>query len=178
MILERFHLLPITWDSHFGEYIGWAHDVSDHAGIKDFYDMYRNMLATVEPEIELKLRERIVPMIEGITTNSGQREEAVNVRNDGLVPSLPDFVAVEVPALIDSAGVHGQALPPLPQGYAALLRNYTGVYDLTAEAVLHKSRDLAVQALLVNPVMNKARDAAELVDHMIRLQERWLGYLS
>jgi alpha-galactosidase len=178
VILERFHLLPITWDSHFGEYIGWAHDVSDHAGIKDFYDMYRNMLATVEPQIELKLRERIVPMIEGVVVNSGQREEAVNVRNGGLVPSLPDFVAVEVPALVDSAGVHGQALPPLPQGYAALLRNYTGVYDLTAEAVLHKSRDLAVQALLVNPVMNKARDAAELVDHMIRLQERWLGYLS
>ena len=49
VILERFHLLPITWDSHFGEYIGWAHDVSDHAGIKDFYDMYRNMLATAEP---------------------------------------------------------------------------------------------------------------------------------
>ncbi len=178
VILERFHLLPITWDSHFGEYIGWAHDVSDHAGIMDFLDLYKNMLAHVEAHIELKLHERIVPMIEGILTDSKQREEAVNVRNKGLVPELPEFVAVEVPATIDSRGVHGQALPPLPAGYAALLRNYTGVYDLTAEAVLHRSKDLAVQALLVNPVTNRARDTAELMDHMISLQPKWLGYLS
>jgi alpha-galactosidase len=177
VILERFHLLPITWDSHFGEYIGWAHDVSDHRGIKDFYDLYRNMLATVEPKIELKVHERIAPIIEGIVTGSGQREEAVNVRNGALAPELPEWVAVEVPARIDAGGVRGEKLPPLPAGYAALLRSYTGVYDLTAEAVLHRSRDLAVQALLVNPVMNKARDAAELVDTMISLQPRWLGYL-
>ncbi len=136
------------------------------------------MLATVEPKIELKLQERIAPIMEAIVTDSGQREEAVNVRNGGLVPELPDFVAVEVPARVGSGGVRGEALPPLPHGYAALLRNYVGVYDLTAEAVLHTSRDLAVQALLVNPVMNKARDAAALVDYMIQLQPRWLGYLA
>ena len=178
VILDRFHLMPVTVDSHFGEYIGWAHEVADHAGIMDFLELYRHMLATVEPKIELKVKERIVPMMEGIVTNSAQREEAVNVRNGGLVAELPDFVAVEVPALIDSAGVHGQALPPLPPGFAALLRNYAGVYDLTAEAVMRKSRDLAVQALLVNPVTNRARDVVDLVDHMIRLQPRWLGYLS
>ena len=177
-ILERFHLLPITVDSHFGEYIGWAHDVADHKGIMDFLELYRHMLATVEPKIELKVKERIVPIMEGIATGSGYREEAVNVRNDGLIAELPQFIAVEVPAAIDAAGARGEPLPPLPAGFAALLRSYVGVYDLTAEAALHKSKDLVVQALLVNPVTNRARDVVELVDHMIAQQPRWLGYLS
>ena len=37
VILEKFGLLPITSDSHFGEYIQWAYDVTDHKGINDFY---------------------------------------------------------------------------------------------------------------------------------------------
>ena len=36
-MLENYGLLPITTDSHFGEYLGWAHDVVDHRGILDFY---------------------------------------------------------------------------------------------------------------------------------------------
>ncbi len=36
VILETYGLLPITDDSHFGEYLGWAWDVADHQGIKDF----------------------------------------------------------------------------------------------------------------------------------------------
>ena len=88
------------------------------------------------------------------------------------------IVAVEVPARIDSSGVRGEKLPPLPAGFAALLRNYVGVYDLTADAVLQKSKDLVVQALLANPVTNRARDVAEIVDYMIDLQPQFLGYLS
>jgi alpha-galactosidase len=177
-VLEHFHLLPVTVDSHFGEYIGWAHDVADHKGIMDFLELYKDMLATVQPRIELKTKERIVAIMEGVLTDSGYREEAVNVRNGELVVELPDFISVEVPATIHADGVRGEKLPRLPPGFAALLRNYVGVYDLTAEAVLQKSKELVVQALLVNPVTNRARDLVELVDHMIDLQPKWLGYLS
>lgn len=55
-VLEKFHHLPITGDSHFGEYIRWAYEVSDHRGILDFYTFYRNYLGHVEPRIELKLK--------------------------------------------------------------------------------------------------------------------------
>ena len=177
-ILERFKLLPITVDSHFGEYISWAHDVADHRGIIDFLEFYRFYLSHAQAKIELVLKERIVPIMDGILADSGYIEEAVNVPNTGLIPSLPDFVAVEVPAVIDAKGVHGQVLPDLPRGFAALLRNYTGVYDLTAEAVLHKSRDLAIQAILVSPVTNVGSRVPEMVDLMISMQPQWLGYLK
>ena len=177
-ILEYFDLLPITVDSHFGEYIGWAHDVTDHRGILDFLAWYENLLANVQPKIELTLNERVVPIIEGVVTNSGYIEAAVNIPNRNVFPALPDFVAVETPCRIDASGIHPIEMPVLPPGISALFRNYAGVYDLTAEAILKKSRKLVIQALMVNPVVNKVSEIEELVDLMISLQPEWLGYLE
>ncbi len=177
-ILERFHLLPITSDSHIGEYIPWAREVADHKGILDFYMLYRASLSMLKPAIELKVKERVVPIIEGLLSDAGYEEAAVNVMNAGLIPSLPGDVAVEVPATVSARGLEGVAFPEYPKGFAALLRNYTGVYDLTAEAVLRQSEDLAIQALLVNPVVPVCARVPELVDVMIDRQAQWLGYLK
>lgn len=178
VILEEFGVLPITSDSHFGEYIGWAHNVADHKGILDFYALYRNSLSDVNPSIKLSLSERVVPMIDGFLTGSEYVEAAVNVPNNGLIAELPEFVAVEVPCDVTKEGIRGKQMPPLPKAYAALLRNYTGVYDLTAEAILNKSKRLVVQAMLVNPIVHKVDGLHEMVDVMISLQSKWLGYLS
>ena len=61
---------------------------------------------------------------------------------------------------------------------AALMRNYCGVYDLTAEAVLTGKKEYVIQALLANPVVDRVREIPELVDLMIERQEKWLGYLK
>jgi len=178
VILEKFGLMPITSDSHFGEYIPWAYDVTDHKGILDFYRFYKDFLAQAQPQIELRLEERIIPIIEGILTDAGYVEEAVNIRNDGLIENLPDWIVVEVPAVIDKNGVHGVPLGQLPRGFAGLLLNQAAVHDLTAEAVLSKSRTAALQALLVDPVVNQYAHVEEMLDTIISYQEQWLGYLK
>jgi len=150
-ILERYHLLPITVDSHLGEYVGWAHEIADHKGIKDFYTLYQMMLSRSEPSIELEVKERLVYILEGIVQNSGYEEIAVNIRNDGYIKELPNWVAVEIPAKVYTDGLEGIAFDTYPKGFAALLRNYCGVYDLTAEAVLAKKKEYVIQALLANP---------------------------
>jgi len=178
VILEKFGLMPITSDSHFGEYIPWAYDVTDHRGILDFYRFYKEYLAHVQPKIELQLSERIVPIIEGILTDAGYVEEAVNIPNNGLIGELPDWIVVEVPATVDKNGVHGIALGKLPSGYAGLLLNQVAVHDLTAEAILKKSKAAALQALLVDPIVNQYCGLEEMLDTMIDYQEKWLGYLK
>ncbi len=178
VILEKFGLLPITSDSHFGEYIQWAHDITDHRGILDFYNFYKQHLAQAQPEIELRLEERAIPIIEGILTDSGYVEEAVNVPNRGSIADLPDWIVVEVPATVDRNGVHGLSMGHLPHGFAGLLMNQVAVHDLTAEAVLQKSRALALQALLVDPIVGTYDGIEEMLDTMISYQERWLGYLK
>jgi alpha-galactosidase len=178
VILEQFGLLPITSDSHFGEYIQWAYDITDHRGILDFYNFYKAYLATVQPKIDLRLRERIIPIIEGIITDAGYLEEAVNIPNQGVIADLPDWIAVEAPAIVDKDGVHGVSLGHLPKGFAGLLMNQVAVHDLTAEAVICKSRALALQALLVDPVVNRYDGLDEMLNTMIDYQEKWLGYLQ
>lgn len=177
VILEKFGLMPITSDSHFGEYIQWAYDVTDHKGILDFYTFYKQYLSTVQPRIELKLNERVVPIIEGILTDSGYVEEAVNIPNTGLIKNLPDWIAVEVPATVHKDGLHGLPLGDLPHGFAGLLMNQVAVHDMTADAVIHKSKAFALQALMVDPIVNQYEGLDELLDTMITYQEKWLGYL-
>ena len=178
VILEKFGVMPITSDSHFGEYIQWAYDVTDHKGILDFYRFYKMYLSTIEPKIELRLKERIVPIIEGIMTDAGYEEAAVNIPNNGLIAGLPDWLVVEVPATVDRGGLHGVSPGVLPRGFTGLLMNQAAVHDLTAEAIIHKSKAAALQALLVDPVVNRYHGMEEMLNTMIDYQEKWLGYLQ
>ncbi len=177
-IMDTYNLLPITGDSHFGEYLSWAWEVVDNRGIMDFFDIYKVMLsAEGKAEIEMICKERFVPIAEGMIDNSGYLEPAVNIINNGLIADLPDWIAVEVPGIISKDGITGRKLD-LPKGFTALLRNYTGAYDLLAEAVLNQSRDYVIQSLLANPVVNRARPLKEMVDRMISRQSPWLDYLK
>lgn len=178
-IMENYKLLPITVDSHFGEYIGWAWDVADHRGIVDFFDYYKTTCTQwLKNDINLDCHERVVPIIEGILTDSNYLEAAVNIPNAGYIEELPEWIAVEVPAHVKKTGVEGKKLGLLPRGFLALLRSYCGVYDLTAEAVLKKSRDYVMQALLANPVVNRALPLKDMVGRMIDQQQKWLSYLK
>ena len=151
----------------------------DHRGILDFYHFYKQWCQVDEAKLGKATEwERVIPMIEEIVTDAGAEEWAVNLLNDGLIDNLPDFIAVEVPALFDKDGAHGVKLGDLPKGFAGLLRNHTAVCDLTAEAIIHSSRELALQALLVDPVVDNVRAAKELLDTMLIMQKQYLAYLK
>jgi alpha-galactosidase len=178
-ILDKFGYLPITTDSHFGEYIQWAYDAADHAGILDFYRFYKASTLSKEPEMgQVSTGERVIPIIEGILTDSGQEELAVNLPNAGYIQELPEWIAVEVPATVDAAGVHGIPLGPLPRGFAGLLYNQVAIHDMTAEAVLSGSKEATLQALLVDPVVHSLRAAEDTLDTMLELQENYLRYIQ
>jgi alpha-galactosidase len=178
VILEDFGYLPVTTDSHFGEYIQWAHDAVDHQGILDFYNFYKAWLPKAEAKIELRLRENVVPIVEGILTDSGYWEEAVNVPNVGLIDDLPEWLSVEVPATVDAQGVHGVPLGQLPRAFVGLLHNQVAVHDMTAEAVLTGSKEAVLQALLVDPIVDQYRSTVDLLDTMLELQSDYLGYIK
>jgi alpha-galactosidase len=179
LILERFGLLPITTDSHFGEYVQWAYEVVEHQGILDFYEFYRKWMLMQKPELRGgSTSERVVPIIEGILTDSHQEEMAVNLPNAGLIDNLPEFIVVEVPATVDKEGVHGTPLGRLPAGFGGLLCNQVAVHDLTAEAVLTGSREIALQALLVDPIVDSVRAAEGALNSILELQKPHLDYLK
>jgi alpha-galactosidase len=178
VLLEKFHCLPITTDSHIGEYLQWGHDAADHKAIVDFYVYYKKWTLRGNPEIKSTRRERMVKIVEAILTNQAYEEAAVNVPNRGLIDCLPGFIVVEVPGRIDGNGVEGIRLENMPRGFSGLLANQVAIHDLSAQAIIEGSRDLVLQALLVDPIVDKVDAAEELIGKMIALQPEYLGYLS
>ncbi len=180
-ILEHFGYLPITVDSHFGEYIQWAQGVVDHKGIIDFYNWYKDWSFTHTPEISpegTKGTERVIPIIEGILTDSQHEELAVNIMNNGFIENLTPDIVVEVPAIISKKGVHGVKLGKFPKGIVGLFNNQVAAHDLTVEAALTGSRELVLQALLVDPQVDSLSGAEQMLDTILDLQKQYLGYIK
>jgi alpha-galactosidase len=182
VILEIFGVLPITSDSHIGEYVPWAYDVVDHQGILDFYRAYQ--VWTRKQISEGRLLEGsgeswdVIGMLEAILTGTKIDLLAVNVPNRGFIENLPADIVVEVPGYADKLGVHGIALGKLPRGFGGLLLNQYAVHDLTADAIIHKSKEAALQALLVDPVVNNYHAAEQTLETMLAIQKKYLGYLK
>jgi alpha-galactosidase len=179
VLLETYGYLPITTDSHLGEYLPWAQEVVDHRGILDFYTYYKeHCQRPVKPGIhDDGYHERVVPIMEALL-RGGYEAPAVNVMNEGLIENLPRNIAVEAPAAVDTKGIHPEPLGGMPRGFAGLLANQAGVIDLTAEASLRGSRELALQALLADPVVDSFQAARRTLEAMLELQGEYLGYLK
>lgn len=183
VLLEKFGYLPITTDSHIGEYVGWAHSVVDHKGILDFYDFYKKWCLEQVPEQRIRGAAeeeywREIPIIEGIVADTGHQERAVNIPNIGFIANLPTDVIVEIPAMVNKEGIHGDMLGELPEGLRGLMLMQVSLNRLTAQAVIQKSKDLALQALLLDPVVNDAIAAEDAFDTILELQHEYLGYLK
>jgi alpha-galactosidase len=182
-ILTRYGYLPITDDSHFGEYIQWAYEVADHQGIREFYEAYKKWSLETVPEARISGTAAgemwsVVPIMESMITDSGRREHAVNIMNRGYIDNLPADMTVEVPATVDQHGVHGVELGALPHPIAALLNNQVATIDLTVEAATHGQRELARQALLADPIVDSVWRAEALLEDMLALQSPYLDYLK
>ncbi|MBI5360320.1 MAG: alpha-glucosidase [Planctomycetes bacterium] len=190
-IFTQYGYLPITTDSHFGEYIQWAWEIADNKGIRDFFNFYKKYCAKRTQRFQKLFDgknedewwkessgERVIPIIEGIVTDSRQYELAVNIPNDGLIDNLPGDLVVEVPAIIGKNGAQGVKLGMMPKGIASLLNNQAAVQDLTAEAAINGSKRTALHALLADPQVTSYKNAAKILDKIIGIQNRFLGYLK
>ena len=185
-ILERFGYLPITTDSHFGEYIHWAYESVDHQGILGFYADYKKamLLPPLPPQERLAIGSGegelwgIVPIISSIIGGYQHSELAINVRNEGLIDCLPEEMPVEVPGIVRNRKLEGVSLKFYPAGFGALLQNQVGTTLLTTEAIRRKSKMVAKQALLTDPVFNRSAVVDDLLETMIQLQYPYLDYLA
>jgi alpha-galactosidase len=87
-----------------------------------------------------------------------------NVRNGGCIANLADDACVELPCLVDGAGIQPTSVGTLPPGPAALNRLYVNVCELTVRAALEGSRTLVYQAAFMDPATAAALTIDEIVD--------------
>ena len=93
--------------------------------------------------------------------------QVVDIRNQGSIPELPDDAVVEIPARIDSAGAHPMRLRPLCPELLGLVQQVKAYERLTVRAAVSGSRDVALRALLANPLVGDYEVAVPLLDALL-----------
>jgi alpha-galactosidase len=164
-LYRRLGYFPTESSEHGAEYVPWfmRHDrelerfripldeyVRRSEGNLDEYARVKGQLARGE---ELPL-ERSVEYAAAIVNSMVTGEPSViygNVRNDGLIPGLPDGCCVEVPCVVDRTGLRPVAVPEYPVELAALNRTFVNVCELTVRAVLDARPELVRQAAMLDP---------------------------
>src|SRR5207247_7080486 len=114
------------------------------------YEQIRTALAAGEGfEIERSL-EYASLIIHSMETGA-ERVIYGNVRNSGLIDNLPDGCCVEVPCLVDRAGVQPTHVGALRPQLAALNRIFANVCELTVRAALEGNVDHVHHAAMLDP---------------------------
>src|SRR6266496_2346340 len=136
-LIERFRI-PV------GEYLRRSEDnLDEHADVKRRLDSGEGV--EIEPTHELAWE-----VIHSIETGT-RRVVHGNVRNTGLVENLPWDCCVEVPCLVDRAGVQPMHVGALPPQLAALNRTFLNVVELTVRAALEQRREHVYHAAMLDP---------------------------
>ncbi|NMA97102.1 MAG: alpha-glucosidase/alpha-galactosidase [Phyllobacteriaceae bacterium] len=74
-----------------------------------------------------------------------------NLRNNGVITSLPDAAAVEVPCLVDNNGIQPTFVGELPPQLTALIRTNINVQELTVRALVEQKREHIYHAAMMDP---------------------------
>jgi alpha-galactosidase len=164
-IFRRFGYFPTESSEHSAEYVPWF--MRHPAEVGRFRIFVGDYLARSEENLrelaslQQHLREGSPLPLEPTSELASEfihsletgreRELHVNIRNGGLISSLPDECCVEVPCTVTAAGPQPHAVGPLPVQIAALNRTFLNVVELTVHAALEESRDHVYQAALLDP---------------------------
>lgn len=100
-----------------------------------------------------------------------------NQRNNGVITSLPDAAAVEVPCLVDENGLQPTFIGDLPPQLTALIRTNVNVQELTVRALVDEKREHIYHAAMMDPHTAAELDLDQiwnLVDDLIAAHGEWL----
>lgn len=101
--------------------------------------------------------------IEGMQSESG-KYLVLSVENNGSIPGLEDADVIETTCLVSRNGIHPVLIKEVPEHCYLLMRMIKMYEKLTVEAVNTRSRKVAIQALMLHPLINSYSLAKQLVD--------------
>jgi alpha-galactosidase len=101
-----------------------------------------------------------------------------NVPNEGsLIENLPEDSCVEVACLVDRNGIQPTRFGKLPKQMAALCDSNIRMFDIAADAAIHKSKELAKLALSLDPLTAAVCSPKEIHAMVDRLFEAEAAFL-
>lgn len=132
-------------------------------------------IASGKKKIELKCsHEPIAPIINAIANSQTFLLRAGNLPNVGQVSNLPAGSVVETPCVVTSAGVEPVSMGALPESLAAMLAGHCHRQDMIVRAGMAADKDLALAALVSEPLVVDKLSAPKMFDEMLKATKPWL----
>jgi 6-phospho-beta-glucosidase len=134
-------------------------------------EMYADPSLDVKPKL-LEERggafysEASAQLIESLHSDRGD-VQVVNVRNDGAIPDLASDDVVEVACRVDRTGAHPLPVDPLAPEMHGLVEQAKAYERLAVRAAVTGDRDIALRALMANPVVREYAVAAPLLGALL-----------
>lgn len=99
----------------------------------------------------------------------------LNVPNNGAIDDMRPDDVVEITCEVDGGGIHPLMIGSVPEASYLLMRTVKQYERLAVEAILGRSRALAVEALMAHPLIGSYRLARLLVDDYLAAQRQYTG---
>ncbi|MFF2493301.1 6-phospho-beta-glucosidase [Agromyces sp. NPDC058064] len=104
------------------------------------------------------------------------RARVVNLRNDGVLPFLPDDHVIEVPAVFRDGGFVAEPVAPLADDLAGLVSAVAGYERLALDAAVHGGRERVLRAMRAHPLVLQHDRAERLTDLLLAENARFLEW--
>ncbi|MDR2483110.1 MAG: hypothetical protein LBD08_05700, partial [Treponema sp.] len=179
-----FGLYPTCSDDHLGEYQAYGYEAGEHGYDFDWDESERARMKGEIAEVLGGARkaadwlepsgEQAVNILASIHFNKRRRYPSAIVCNGGAIPQLPPDVAVEVPVTADADGVHREITPDLPCGCIGALQMQVSAQRLSVRAAAEGSKELALQALLCDPVIHSSAAAEGILEELFAINRPYI----
>ncbi len=185
LALELFRiygLLPIAGDTHMAEYLPWLNDpvagpwetyqlpLYDWTGNESVRDALHSLMAAMGSGgipvdgMREAISEGATELIEALGGGNSYVDETVNVPNRGAIAGLSHETIVEVPAFVNHTGIRPLQIGELPYPVIELCRREAALVELVVDAAVTGDRALALQALLLDPMITDIGSARAILE--------------
>jgi len=188
-LFEAYGYLPAAGDRHVAEFFPYFLTEETHAGedygvgltlIEHRYEVarmaqagVRAAIASAEPLAVKRSEEEVVDIISAVA-NGRSLHTIVNLPNRGQIDNLPREAVVETMGMVGPAGACGISVGALPLGVLNSVHPHVINQEMIVDAALHGDRQLALQALLNDPLVRDFRSAPRMLDELLRAHAEYL----
>ncbi len=191
-LFKWYGMMPVAGDNHIVEFFPHFLDPNSKNG-NDFGLKKRDFNKAIKGKLNSKeLLKKWISRVEdpwdmdkpsgeeahnimmSIIRNKGDINPAVNILNNGSVSNLPDDYCLEIPAVFGQFGYKALSLGALSRPVAEVVGRMGAIHKLTADSAMTGDRKLAMQALMLDPLLKDFKNAEVLLEEMLTKQKQYL----
>lgn len=177
-------LWPTCSDDHLGEYLpygyeagmeGYDFDNDEQERVQMRKDI-RELIAGEQDARDwlVKSGEKAVEVITALHTGKRAYIPSAVVYNGGAISNLPDDVAVEIPVIVEKDSISKVHVGNIRQSVRSLLSLQVGAQQMAVDAAMYGSKEMALQALFADPVINNTEAAEKIVDELWEINKPYI----